>query len=100
MRPPEALPLRLQRLQHAFAQANGIALPALGEFNDLFRDRVGLGMIVGAQTKSATDVRVGVGHRCDRFRFERFIFKEAVHGHEGVPCIVQTSSSGMFHEAD
>ena len=61
--PPEDLRLRLQRLQHAFAQASGIALAALGEFDDIFSDQVCLRMIVVAQTKSATDVGAGRNQR-------------------------------------
>ena len=90
---PADIPLRLQRLQYAVAQANGVALAALGELDDLFSDHVCLRMIAVAQTKSATDVGVGVGHGRDRFRFERLIFEEAVDGHQGVPCILQTRSS-------
>src|SRR6202140_1092074 len=69
-----------QLLQHALAQTNAVADAALGEFDPLPGDGVGLGAVAVAQAERAADVGISAGQHADRFRLERLVAKTAGAG--------------------
>src|SRR5580692_7686086 len=60
---------------------NAIADAALGEFDHLFGNGIGLAAIAVAQAERAADVGISAGHDADRFRLERLVAEQAVDGH-------------------
>src|SRR5580704_11646177 len=60
---------------------NAVADAALGEFDHLFGNDIGLAAIAVAHAQRAADVGISAGHDADRFRLERLVAKQAVDGH-------------------
>jgi len=76
-----AKPSGLQCLDNVFAQTYRIALAALGKLDHLLCHRTRFLLIAVADAQPAADIRIRLGHKANRVRFERLIAEKAVYSH-------------------